>query len=147
MLKYITRTFEINYRVMSLHSYLHINKNLASENNFPCNFQLKCKYLNIRGRMSSNILRRKTHVCKARKMWSSSSSFNVNDSNVTNNVHNTIGFRQEYVNAWWSLLLHCNCVSPGLLSPTYQASNDVHVTDPYDRILGFLDRSRYFSIK
>jgi hypothetical protein len=23
----------------------------------------------------------------------------------------------------------------------------VSVTDPYDRILGFLDRSRYFSIK
>jgi hypothetical protein len=25
--------------------------------------------------------------------------------------------------------------------------NEVSVTDPYDRILGFLDRSRYFSIK
>jgi hypothetical protein len=33
----ITSTFE----VMPLHSYLHINKNLVSENNFPCNSPLK----------------------------------------------------------------------------------------------------------
>jgi hypothetical protein len=39
---------------MPFHSYLHINKNYASENSFPCNSQLKCKYLNIRGRMNSD---------------------------------------------------------------------------------------------
>jgi hypothetical protein len=54
--------------------------------------------------------------------------YNLDDNNVINKVLNTRGFRLEHVNAQWSLLLHCNCVSPGLLSPTYVASNDVHVT-------------------
>jgi hypothetical protein len=27
-----------------------------------------------------------------------------------------------------SLFLCCNCLSPGLLSPTYETSNDAHVT-------------------
>ena len=26
------------------------------------------------------------------------------------------------------LLLHCNCLSPGILSPTYETFNDAHVT-------------------
>jgi hypothetical protein len=38
---------------------------------------------------------------------------------------------------------------PAKLLPTFadRGCGMVNVTDPYGRILGFLDRSRYFSIK
>jgi hypothetical protein len=62
----------------------HKKKPCVSDNSFPCNSQLKCKHLNILGRMNSdhfikansNILRWKRHVCKVRKIWNSSSSLN-----------------------------------------------------------------------
>jgi hypothetical protein len=54
-------------------------------------------------------------------------SLNVDDS-VINKVLSTKGMTEELVNAWWFLLLHCDCSSPGLLSVTYKTSNHPYVT-------------------
>jgi hypothetical protein len=48
--------------------------------------------------------------------------------NVINKIVNTRGLRQEHVNECWFLLLHCNCLSPELLSPTHEVSSDAHAT-------------------
>jgi hypothetical protein len=35
---------------------------------------------------------------------------------------------QNEYNAWQFLLLHCNCLSPGLLSPTYETYTEAHIS-------------------
>jgi hypothetical protein len=44
----------------------------------------------------------------------------VDDDDDVNNVLNTTGLRQVHV-------LHCSCLSPVLLSPTYETSIDAHM--------------------